>query len=149
MCSIHPLSDIKPPPIIKRHPNGAKVAEAIDRMHSVFSTTTGNIAAIDFGTANCSLAYCTTEDEEMELLKVTTQEGQVRVPTILLVNEEGEPIDFGYGAIHQYQRLDPSQQMKYHLFERIKLALGPDEVYYNYVLLCCVITIMYVCTLLK
>ena len=131
MCSIHFLSDIKCLPIIKRHPNGAVVAEAIDRMHSAFSATTRNIAAIDFGTTNCSLAYCTTEDEGMELLKLTTQEGQVRIPTILLVNEEGEPIDFGYGAIHQYQRLDPSEQMRYHLFERIKLALGPDEVHYN------------------
>ena len=117
-----------PTPVTKTHPNGVTVAEAIDRVDSAFIETTGNIAAIDFGTANCSLAYCTTKDEQMRLLKLSSQEGQVRVPTILLVNDKGEPIKFGARAIRQYQRLDPSQQLKYHLFERVKLALGPHEV---------------------
>ena len=100
------------------------MAKAIDRKPS----ESGNIAAIDFGTANCSIAYCTKEDEKMKLLSLSKE---VRVPTILLVNEDGEPIDIGRGAMRQYQRLDPNQKMKYHLFERIKLALGPDEVYYK------------------
>ena len=124
----HISSDIKPPPIIERHPNGVKVAETIDRNDSAFLVTKRNIAAIDFGTANCSIAYCTTKDEQVRLLKLSSQEGQVRVPTILLVNEKGELITFGKRAIHQYQRLDPSQRLKYHLFERIKPALGPHEV---------------------
>ena len=105
------------------------MAKAIDKKHSAFAETTGNIAAIDFGTANCSIAYCTTDDEEMTLLKLSGQDGNVRVPTILLVNEEGKPIEFGAGAIRQYKNLDPNQKMKYHLFERIKLELRPDEVY--------------------
>ena len=125
--SLRPYPSPTPP---KRHVNGVKVAEAIDRDKSAFLALgkTRNIAAIDFGTANCSIAYCTTKDEEMILLKLSSQEGQVRVPTILLVNDEGKPIKFGKRAIRQYQRLDPSQQLKYHLFERIKLALGPHEV---------------------
>ena len=113
---------------VQRHPNAVTIAKAVDRVDSAFLATTGNIAAIDFGTANCSIAYCTTKDEEMRLLKLSSQEGQVRVPTILLVNEKGEPIKFGKRAIHQYQGLDPSQRLKYHLFERIKLALRPHEV---------------------
>ena len=127
--SLHSCPSLIPPTITKRHPNGVKVAEAINRVDSAFVESAGNIAAIDFGTANCSIAYCTTKEEEMKLLKLSSQEGQVRVPTILLVNEKGEPIKFGARAIHQYQRLDPSQQLKYHLFERIKLALGPHEVH--------------------
>ena len=127
--ALHPSPFPTGPPVTERHPNGVTVAEAIDRGDSAFLETTKNIAALDFGTANCSLAYCTTKDEQMRLLKLSSQEGQVRVPTILLVNEKGEPIKFGKRAIRQYQRLDPSQQLKYHLFERIKLALGPHEVH--------------------
>ena len=111
-----------------RHPNGVRVAEAIDRIDDAFVKEAGNIAAIWFHNAECSVAYCTTKDEEITLLMLSSQEGQVHVPTIILVNEKGEPIKFGAGALRQYQRLDPSQQLKYHLFERIKLAHGPHEV---------------------
>ena len=110
------------------HPNGISIAECIDRIDSAFTSTTRNIAAIDFGTGNCSIAYCTAKDEEITLLKLSSQEGQIRVPTILLVNDEGKPIKFGNRALREYGRLDPDEQMKHHLFERIKLALGPKEV---------------------
>ena len=110
-----------------RYPNGVRVAEAIDRIDA----GAGNIAAIWFHNAECSVAYCTTK-EEITLLKISSQEGMPHVPTILLVNEKGEPIKFGKRAIRQYQRLDPSQQLKYHLFERVKLALGPHEVLYTH-----------------
>ena len=126
--SLHSLPNRRPPPLKERHPNGVTVAEAIDRIDSAFLATTGNIAAIDFGTANCSLAYCTIEDEEVTLLKLSKQEGQVRVPTALLINENGEPVKFGDRAIREYDRLDPILRKKYHLFERIKLALAPQEV---------------------
>ena len=123
------FSDLVPSQDIERHPNGVKVAETIDRNDSAFLATTGNIAAIDFGTANCSLAYCITKDKEMRMLKLSSQEGQVRVPTILLVNEKGEPIKLGKRAIHEYDRFDSIQRVNHHLFERIKLALGPNEVH--------------------
>ena len=110
------------------HPNGLSIAECIDRRDSAFTSTTRNIAAIDFGTRNCSIAYCTAKDEEITLLKLSSQEGQIRVPTILLVNDEGQPIKFGNRALREYGNLDPDEQMKHHLFERIKLALGPKEV---------------------
>ena len=129
LSSLHTFSDLVPSQDTERHSNGVKVAETIDRNDSAFLATTGNIAAIDFGTANCSLAYCTTKDKEMRMLKLSSQEGQVRVPTILLVNEKGEPIKFGKRAIHEYDRFDSIQRVNHHLFERIKLALGPNEVH--------------------
>ena len=111
------------------HLNGVRLATVKDRFDSPFSAATRNIAAIDFGTANCSIAYCTTDDEEMTTLNLSTQqENQLRIPTILLVNEDGRPIKFGALAIRHYERIDQTQKMKYHLFERIKLALGPNKV---------------------
>ena len=126
---LHSLPHPRPSSTAKTHRNGVKLAEAINRDDSPFLATTRNIAAIDFGTANCSIAYCTAEDEKMTPLNLPSHEGLVRIPTIILVNEDGRPIKFGAGAIRHYQqRIDPSKRMKYHLFERIKLALGPNKV---------------------
>ena len=117
--------DRPPPPVL---PNGIVAAETISRTSIPVVPTAGNIAAIDFGTSNCSLAYSTRRDESVALLTLSSQEGQVRVPTILLVNDRGEPVKFGNRAIREYKNMDPDEQLKYHLFERIKLALGPNEV---------------------
>ena len=114
----------------KRHPNGVIKAETIDRTDSGLLATSGYIAAIDFGTTNCSIGYCTAKDEILTLINLDNQDGQVRVPTILLVDEDGKPKSFGKQAIHEYEGL-VSQQVKCHLFERIKLALGPNEVRLN------------------
>lgn len=109
-------------------PNGIVAAKTVSRTSISVVPTTGNIAAIDFGTSNCSLAYSTGGDDGVNLLTLSSQEGQVRVPTILLVNDRGEPVTFGNRAIREYQTMEPDEQLKYHLFERIKLALGPSEV---------------------
>ena len=114
-----------PPKVL---PNGIVAAETVSRTSISVVPTTGNIAAIDFGTSNCSLAYSTGGDDGVNLLTLSSQEGQVRVPTILLVNNRGEPVTFGNRAIREYQTMEPDEQLKYHLFERIKLALGPSEV---------------------
>ena len=95
----------RPPRTEKEHLNGVRLSMVKDKIYSPFLATMGNIAAIDFGTANCSIAYCTKEDEDMTLLKLPSQEGQVRIPTILLVNEDGRPIKFGALAIRHYQRV--------------------------------------------
>ena len=126
MNSLHSFPNHRP----QTHLNGVTVAKTIDKTRSAaFLTTKGNIAAIDFGTANCSLAYCITEDEEVTLLNLSTQENQLRVPTILLINEKGEPVMFGSRAIREYDLLDPILRKEYHLFERVKLALAPHEVH--------------------
>lgn len=119
------LDSYIPPKVL---PNGIVAAETISRTSISVVPRTGNIAAIDFGTSNCSLAYSTGGDDSVNLLTLSSQEGQVRVPTILLVNDHGEPVTFGNRAIRQYKNMDPDEQLKYHLFERIKLALGPSEV---------------------
>ena len=111
----------------ERHLSGVKAAETINRVDSPFLAAKGNIAAIDFGTSNCSLAYCKTEDEEMTLLRLESVENKVRIPTILLVDKDWKPIYFGERAIIEYDSL-LEKDVKCHLFERVKLALGPDEV---------------------
>ena len=119
------LDSYIPPKIL---PNGIVAAETVSRTSISVVPTTGNIAAIDFGTSNCSLAYSTGGDDSVNLLTLSSQEGQVRVPTILLVSDRGEPVKFGNRAIREYQTMDPDEQLNYHLFERIKLALGPSKV---------------------
>ena len=115
-----------------------------------FRETTGNVAAIDFGTTFCSLAYTTgaragTVEPEINTLKLN--EYYLRVPTAILLkqtedncnlqNIEEDPVvrtpvykvnSFGYHAQDQHRKLRSSDRQKCLYFERFKMDLQQDEV---------------------
>ena len=96
-----------------------------------YPDTGGNIAAIDFGTTFCSLAYTTKGDNSITTFKLG--DTHQRVPNSILLCKEAnstcEVVEFGYRAASEYlkvaKRKDSSE---YIYFERIKMLLEKDEV---------------------
>ena len=122
---------------------------------SRFSKTDGNIAAIDFGTTFCSLAFATVgnpdlvDTRSMEINTVRLNGYYTRVPTVILLREseskssaascdndlpvsrtcDYEVVSFGYDAMTQLCSLKSTQRSKYLYFERFKMTLQQDEVH--------------------
>jgi len=114
---------------IRKTSNGCEVASRIPRKESGFRVHSGNIAAIDFGTTNCSVAYTTvgsgTEEGPRRLPLNTTYH---RVPTAILFNPDGTINSFGYDARSEYISLDDKDRLEYAYFEQIKMNLQHDKV---------------------
>ena len=109
--------------------NGCGVAKRVPRETSGFRVPSCNIAAIDFGTTNCSLAYTSGGsglDEDRGLLPIGTT--FTRVPTAILFNPDGSIDSFGHHARAQYLNLDDSERLEYVYFEQIKMNLQHDKV---------------------
>lgn len=110
-------------------------ANRIARSGPRYPDTGGNIAAIDFGTTFCSLAYTTKGDDSITTFKFS--ETHQRTPnSILLHREESgdcETVEFGYRAVGEFlkvvKRRDSSE---YIYFERIKMLLEKDEVSWTF-----------------
>ena len=109
--------------------NGCEVARRVPRKDSGFRVHSGNIAAIDFGTTNCSVAYITvgsgSEEGPRRLPLNTTYH---RVPTAILFNPDGTINSFGYDARSEYLSLDDNDRLEYAYFEQIKMNLQHDKV---------------------
>ena len=114
-----------------RTPNGAIRAKRVPRRKSRFRKPSRNIAAIDFGTKNCSLAYI-TENDRLELTqgvpKLPLNGTYLRVPTAILLNHEGQIEAFGHDARTLYGNLEDHEQESYFYFEEIKMNLLRDQV---------------------
>ena len=112
-------------------PNGAKRAKKVPRAKCDFRKPSKNIAAIDFGTRNCSLAYI-TEHDHLELTlgvpKLPLNGTFLRVPTAILLNSSGEIETFGHDARTVYGNLEDYERESYFYFEEIKMNLHRDQV---------------------
>ena len=130
-------------------------AELQQKYHdaSRFSKTDGNVAAIDFGTTFCSLAFVTVGNPDLvdmrsvEINTVRLNSYYTRVPTVILLREldwtssascddlpvsrtcNYKVVSFGYDAMTQLCSLRASQRSKYLYFERFKMTLQRDEVH--------------------
>ena len=116
---------------------------------SRFSKTKGNVAAIDFGTSFCSVAFATVKNPDLvdarsvDITFMKLNSYYTRVPTVILLREleskssascddlpvsrtcDYEVVSFGYDAMTQLSSLKSSQWSKY-LY--IKMTLLQDEV---------------------
>ena len=88
-----------------------------------------SIAAIDFGTTNCSVAYTTvgSRSEKPQILPLNNT--HYRVPVAVLFKTDGTIDSFGYDARKEYFNLDDKDRLKYAYFEQIKMTLQHDEVF--------------------
>ena len=117
-------------------------AQKVPRVGTRFRETKGNIAAIDFGTTFCSLAYITKQEGNVITLK---SDGiHQRVPTAILLKLEGPKpstplkpgmqtpvyrvVDAGYNAQKKYVKMKPDQQQECLYFQRMKMMLQHDKV---------------------
>lgn len=114
---------------VRKASNGCEVAKRVPRKESGFRVPSGNIAAIDFGTTNCSVAYTTVgsgPEEGPRRLPLNTT--HYRVPTAILFKPDGTVDSFGYDARIQYLGLEEAERLEYAYFEEIKMNLQHDEV---------------------
>ena len=109
-------------------PNAVEWARKVLRRDSGFWGPCRNIAAIDFGTKNCSLAYVTEGDAPdlvggaLALLPIDGTD--VRVPTAILLNSKREVEAFGHSAKTSYRNLDQKERESVYYFDGIKMNLN-------------------------
>ena len=115
---------------VRKTSNGCEVAKRVPRTESGFRVHSCNIAAVDFGTTNCSVAYITVgcgPEEGPRLLPLNTT--YYRVPTAILFRPDGSIDSFGYGARAEYLNLENEDKLEYAYFEQIKMNLQHDKVF--------------------
>lgn len=115
-----------------RMPNGVDRARIVCREAVNFRKTSGNIAAIDFGTKNCSLAYVTGRDAVRPgdaLNKLPLNGTHTRVPTAILLNAEKDVEAFGFDARASYANLEAHERETMYYFDGIKVNLQQDKVH--------------------
>ena len=114
-----------------KDPNGTVRAKCVPRKASRLRKLSKNIAAIDFGTKNCSLSYI-TENDKLEITrgipKLPLNGTYLRVPTVILFNPTGQVEAFGHDARTLYSNLDDQEREAYIYFEEIKMNLHRDQV---------------------
>lgn len=114
-----------------KDPNGTVRARRVLRKASRLRKPSKNIAAIDFGTKNCSLAYI-TENDSLEVTrgipKLPLNGTYLRVPTVILFNPSGQVEAFGHDARMLYSNLEDHEREEYIYFEEIKMNLHHDQV---------------------
>ena len=92
------------------------------------------VVAIDFGTTYSGYAYAFRSSPEDIHLMRNPEGGQsvgavsYKVPTILLLNEQGKFHSFGYEARETYHNLDAEESRKWFYFEKFKMELHSRKV---------------------
>ena len=117
------------------HPNGVRKTRKVLRSETDFRRASGYVAAIDFGTTYCSLAYAL--QETTEILKMPLDGHHMRVPNAILIEKESNKVvAFGYRAQAQFSQLRKKDRQKYIYFERMKMILYRSPVSPVYTALC-------------
>lgn len=111
----------------KKTSNGCEVARRIPRTNAACRKKSDCVAAIDFGTANCSVAYI-LPGKKHEPILLTFQGSVYRVPTAILFSSNGNVRSFGGRARTAYRNLNPAQMLECAYFEQIKMDLQLEEV---------------------
>ena len=102
-------------------PNGVPKTLKVPRSEAGFRKASGYVAAIDFGTTYCSLAYTLQGSED--ILKLPLDGPHTRVPNAILIERESNTVAaFGYHAQDKFSQLK-KQQGRYIYFERMKMIL--------------------------
>ena len=105
------------------------MAKRVPRKESGFRIPSGNIAAIDLGTTNCSVAYTVGMEPEEGLRRLVLNTTYYRVPTAILFKPDGSIDSFGYDARCEYLNLDDEERLEYAYFQQIKMILQHDQVF--------------------
>lgn len=114
---------------VRKTSNGCEVARRVPRRDARCRQPSTNIAAIDFGTANCSLAYIIAGDLTDSGPNLLSLYGTFyRVPTAILFRKDGTVKAFGETARKLYRNLGGKERLEWAYFEQIKMDLQQDEV---------------------
>ena len=108
--------------------NGCRVAQRVPRKDARCRQTSSYIAAIDFGTTNCSVAYIHPGESDQSPIMLPI-DAAYRVPTAILFDPTGAVKSFGSKARKTYRNLSDEQRLEWAYFEQIKMDLQHDQVY--------------------
>ena len=109
------------------HPNGVRKTRKVPRSDAGFRPASGYVAAIDFGTTYCSVAYTLQGSEE--IFKLPLDGPLKRVPNAILIERKSHNVAaFGYRAQHKFAILPKEDRKRYIYFERMKMILYRTQV---------------------
>ena len=109
------------------HQNCTPKSRKVPRSYISFRKASEYVAAIDFGTTFCSVAYTLKADDEIRKLPLDGH--HTRVPNaILIAKESNEVAAFGFRAQEKFSRLRKGDQKGYVYFERMKMMLYRGQV---------------------
>ena len=104
------------------HPNGVPKVRVVRRSGAGFRPASEYVAAIDFGTTHCSVAYALKGSKD--IFKLPLDGRHTRVPNAILIERETSTVTaFGYSAQLKFSRLPRTQQENCIYFERMKMIL--------------------------
>ena len=114
--------------------NGCSLPDEVDKLRSGTLTDTepGNVVAIDFGTTCCTLAYFMKGDRDDEIRYLRHDSDNPRIPTSIVIDDDGNVYAFGRDAQKKYAKLTDQQKQTHHFFHQIKMNLQHDKVIKNY-----------------
>lgn len=120
--------------------SGKPLKRAKKKQLASFQTTSGNIAAIDFGTTGLSLAFTTpgSNDGKANVVALNEHKHNLRVYNGVLLklnNSSCEVTAIGDTARDDFMRLRVADLSKYIYFEQIKMMLKREEVDISYCIL--------------
>ena len=108
-------------------PNGTRKPSKVSRSHAGFRRASGYVAAIDFGTTYCSVAY--TLHGKKDIFKLPLDGPHTRVPNSILIERKNNNVTaFGYHAQQRFAQLKKKQTEEYIFFERMKMILYRTKV---------------------
>ena len=108
--------------------NGCRVAQRVPRKDARCRLTSSYIAAIDFGTTNCSVAYIHPGESNDQSPIMLPIDAAYRVPTAILFDAHGNVKSFGSKARKKYRNLSDEERLEWVYFEQIKMDLQHDQV---------------------
>ena len=119
--------------------NGCRMARRVPRKDARCRLTSSYIAAIDFGTTNCSVAYIHPGESRDQSPLMLPIDAAYRVPTAILFDPNGVVKSFGSKARKTYRNLSDNQRLEWAYFEQIKMDLQHDQVnLLDIAILCCI-----------
>ena len=107
--------------------NGCRVAQRVPRKDARCRKTSSYVAAIDFGTTNCSVAYIHPGESDQSPIMLPI-DAAYRVPTAILFDPTGVVKSFGSKARKTYRNLSDEERLEWAYFEQIKMDLQHDQV---------------------
>ena len=93
------------------------------------------VVAIDFGTTYSGYAYASIDKpDDIHLMRRSSGSHlglqSYKLPTVLLLRENGDFHSFGYEARETYADMDETESLKYLYFEKFKMELHSRRVSY-------------------
>lgn len=118
---------------LSRCQNGVFKTRKVPRCAAGFRPASEFVAAIDFGTTYCSVAY-TLQQESKEIFKLPIDGPHTRVPNAILIERKTNKVEaFGERARTKFSKMKSEAREKYIYFERMKMILyrRPVSILFN------------------